>query len=140
MTKEFWINLPVKDINRSKAFFAQLGFTFNPQFPGGDNAASLLIGQKGVVLMLFDEPTFKSFVNTEVSDATHAAEVLLSIDAESKEEVDEMARKATDAGGKTNHQPGEMTGWMYGCVFSDPDGHRWNVLYMNMSKMPGSTS
>ena len=60
---------------------------------------------------------------------------MLSIDAESKEEVDEIAQKALDAGGKTNHQPGEMQGWMYGCVFSDIDGHKWNVLYMDMSKM-----
>ena len=136
MTKEFWISLPVKDINKSKEFFTKLGFSFNTQYGNSDNSASLLIGQKNAVVMLFDEPTFKSFTKNEVANTTQATEVLLSIDAESKEEVDEMARKAVDAGGKSNHQPTEMKGWMYGCVFTDIDGHRWNVLYMDMSKMP----
>ena len=85
--------------------------------------------------MLFNETTFEGFTNSKVSDATDASEVLLSIGVESKEEVDEIASKAVAAGGRTNHKPGEMQGWMYGCVFTDPDGHRWNVLYMDMSKM-----
>lgn len=134
MTKEIWINLPVKDVARSKAFFSRLGFSFNTQYGNSDNSASLLIGQKNVVVMLFDEPTFKSFTNNEV--AKQGTEVLLSIDAESKVEVDEMAKKAVAAGGTTNHKPSDMTGWMYGCVFADLDGHLWNVLYMDMNKMP----
>lgn len=133
--KQFWINLPVKDVKRSKEFFGKLGFQFNQQYGDQPNSASLLLGEKGVVVMLFDELTFKGFTNTEVSDCKQT-EVLLSIDAQSKEEVDEMAKKAVEAGGASNHQPSQMQGWMYGCVFSDPDGHRWNVLYMDMSKMP----
>lgn len=135
MTKEFWINLPVKNIKKSKAFFAELGFKFNTQHGNSENSASLLIGDKNVVVMLFDEPTFSSFTNTEIANTNQAAEVLLSIDAQSKDEVDEMATKAIKAGGSSNHKPTEMTGWMYGCVFSDIDGHKWNVLYMDMSKM-----
>ncbi|MBO9153804.1 VOC family protein [Chitinophaga sp. GCM10012297] len=133
--KQFWINLPVKDVKRSKEFFGKLGFQFNPQYGDQPNSASLLLGDKGVVVMLFDEPTFKGFTNTEVADRKQT-EVLLSIDAQSKEEVDEMAKKAVEAGGASSHKPSQMQGWMYGCVFSDPDGHRWNVLYMDMSKMP----
>ena len=87
--------------------------------------------------MLFDETAFKSFTNNEIADTKQATEVLLSIDAESKEEVDEMVMKAVNAGGKSNHKPSEMKGWMYGCVFTDLDGHQWNVLYMNMDKAPG---
>ncbi len=136
MVKEFWINLPVKNIAKSKEFFTQLGFSFNSQYGNSDNSASLLVGQKNVVVMLFDEPTFKSFTGTDITDTARASEVLLSIDAESKEEVDEMARKAIAAGGASNHEPKPMQGWMYGCIFSDPDGHRWNVLHMDMSKMP----
>jgi predicted lactoylglutathione lyase len=136
MTKQFWVNLPVKDINRSKEFFTTLGFQFNTQRGNGPNSACLLVGEKNIVVMLFDEPTFKSFTGTGISDAATSAEVLLSIDAESKEEVDEMAKKAVAAGGSSTHKPSEMQGFMYGCVFSDPDGHRWNVLYMDMSKMP----
>lgn len=136
MTKEIWINLPVKDVTKSKVFFTKLGFSFNTQYGNSDNSASLLIGQKNVVVMLFDEPTFKSFTNNELVNTKQATEVLLSIDAESKEEVDEMATKAVAAGGSSNHKPSDMIGWMYGCVFADLDGHLWNVLYMDMSKMP----
>jgi uncharacterized protein len=136
MAKDFWVNLPVKDINKSKDFFTALGFSFNTQYGNSDNSACLLIGEKKVVVMLFDEATFKGFTNAEIANTAQATEVLLSIGAESKEEVDEMAAKAVAAGGKSKHKPYEMHGWMYGCVFSDPDGHQWNVLYMDMSKMP----
>ncbi len=137
MVKQFWLNLPVKDIAKSKAFFAKMGFRFNPQYGNSDNSASLLIGEKDVVVMLFEEAFFKNCSGGNgvvVSSAT--TEVLLSIDAQSKEEVDEMAKKAVEAGGTSSHQPTEMNGWMYGCLFADVDGHRWNVLYMDMSKMP----
>lgn len=132
--KQFWINLPVKDIKRSKDFFSTMGFKFNPNYGDNPNSASLLVGDKDVVVMLFDQPTFKSFINCDL--ANKSTEVLLSIDAQSKEEVDEMASKAIAAGGSSDHKPSAMNGWMYGCVFADPDGHRWNVLYMDMSKMP----
>lgn len=138
MTKQFWINLPVKDVNLSREFFSKLGFRFNSQFGNSANSAAMQIGEKDVTVMLFDEPTFKGFVeNCGLADTGKGVEVLLSIDAESKEEVDALAQKAVDAGGKSNHKPHEMHGWMYGCLFTDPDGHSWNVLYMDMSKMPG---
>ncbi|MES2649098.1 MAG: VOC family protein [Bacteroidota bacterium] len=137
MTKDLWINLPVKNLALSKAFFTRLGFTFNLQQGNSDNSACLLIGQKNVVVMLFDEPTFKGFINSNIVTAGNGNEVLFSLGVESKEEVDDLAQKAIDAGGSSNHQPSEMRGWMYGCVFTDLDGHKWNVLYMDMSKMPG---
>jgi predicted lactoylglutathione lyase len=137
MTKQFWINLPVKDVSVSKEFFGKLGFRFNSQFGNGPGSAAMQVGEKDVIVMLFEEATFKGFVeNCGLADTTKGVEVLLSIDAESKEEVDELAQKAVEAGGKSNHKPGEMDGWMYGCLFTDPDGHSWNVLYMDMSKMP----
>ncbi len=136
MTTDLWINLPVKNIARSKAFFKQLGFTFNLQHGNSANSASLLIGQKNVVVMLFDEPTFKGFMNSDFVSTGHGNEVLLSLGVESKEEADDLAQKAIDAGGSSNHIPSVMQGWMYGCVFTDLDGHKWNVLYMDMSKMP----
>ncbi len=136
MTKKFWINLPVRDIKRSVDFFTKLGFKFNTRQGNTANSACLLLGDQEVVVMLFSEPAFKGFTNNEIADTQKATEVLLSIDAESKEEVDEFIKKAVQAGGRSDHQPGEMKGWMYGSVFSDPDGHRWNVLYMDMSRMP----
>ena len=135
MAKDFWLNLPVKDITKSKAFFADLGFKFNPQYQS-DNSASLLLGEKNIVVMLFEEPTFRGFTSNAIADTQQGTEVLLSFDAQSKEEVDEIIQKVLDAGGTSNHKPTEMTGWMYGCVFTDIDGHRWNILHMDMSKMP----
>ena len=136
MTKEFWINLPVKDIHRSKAFFQKLGFRFNEAHGGPPNSACMLVGAKNVVVMLFEEPMFKGFVGHSISDTAKGTEVLFSIDAENREEVDELAQKAEAAGGTVYGPPGENGGWMYGCGFIDLDGHRWNVLYMDMSKLP----
>jgi predicted lactoylglutathione lyase len=136
MTKEIWINLPVKDINKSKEFFTRLGFSLNTKFGNSDVCASILIGSKNVVVMLFAEQVFKGFISGEIADVTQGTEVLFSIDAETREEVDEIAKKAEDAGGTILSKPAENQGWMYGCAFSDLDGHKWNVLYMDMSKMP----
>jgi len=139
MTKSIWINLPVKNINRSREFYTSLGFSFNSRHGNTDHSAALAIGKKEVVVMLFDEPAFKNFTGSEIADTATVAEVLLSIDASGKEEVDEMAARAVMAGGKSDHVPTIMTGWMYGCIFSDPDGHRWNVLFMDMEQMPGKS-
>lgn len=136
MTKEIWINLPVKDVNKSKDFFTQIGFNLNPKFPGGKDMASLMVGEKNVVVMLFQESVFKGFTQIELTDTSKGSEVLFSFDAESREEVDEMAQKVKDAGGTIFSKPGESQGWMYGFAFIDPDGHRWNMLYMDFSKMP----
>lgn len=136
MTKELWINLPVKDVNKSKEFFTAIGFTINKNAPASDSSASFLIGSKNIVMMLFEESVFQRFTNHTVTDTGKSTEILLSFDAESRQEVDELARKVTTAGGKVFAQPGESQGWMYAFGFADPDGHRWNVLYMDMAKMP----
>jgi predicted lactoylglutathione lyase len=127
--KQFWINLPVKDVSKSREFFTGIGFKFSDGQGNSPHSAPLLLGEKGVIVMLFDEPTFKGFIgNGPIS--TNATEVLLSIDAQSKEEVDELVKKVIGAGGTSTHRPSEMKGPMYGCVFTDIDGHRWNVLYI----------
>jgi predicted lactoylglutathione lyase len=136
MTKELWINLPVKDLAKSKEFFTKMGFKFNPRDENNQEMAGMSIGEKNIMVMLFPEATLKSFIQTELTDTTKSNEVIFSIDAESREEVDEMARKAEAAGGTVFGKPAEIQGWMYGCGFADLDGHRWNVLYMDMSKMP----
>ncbi len=136
MTKEIWMNLPVKNIAASKEFFTKIGFSFNLQFGNTEHSACLLVGSKNVVVMLFEESLFKSFTQNEIADTKKVNEVLFSIDAESREEVDELARKAAAAGGIVFGKPEENQGWMYGCGFTDLDGHRWNVLFMDKSKMP----
>jgi predicted lactoylglutathione lyase len=98
---------------------------------------SMYIGNKKVVLNLFPAAVFEGFSNTSVNDTANSAEVLFSLGADSRSEVDAMAKKAVDAGGILYGKPGEKDGWMYGCGLIDPDGHRWNVLFMDMSKMPG---
>ncbi len=134
MTKELWINLPVKDLKKSKAFFSSIGFLPNTDFIS-EEAESFFIGSKNIVLMLFTEEAFKGFTGNNIADTKKGTEVLFSIDAESAEEVDDLAKKAVAAGGTLFGEPGGE-GWMYGCGFADLDGHCWNVLFMDMDKMP----
>ena len=138
MINNLWLNLPVKDVDKAREFFVAVGLKLNSQYGNSRDSASFLIGPKETCVMLFSEATFKSFTQNETADAHRASEVLISIGAESREEVDELARKAKAAGGDLFAPPGEKGGWMYGCAFADLDGHRWNVLYMDMTKMPQS--
>ena len=135
MAKELWINLPVKDIHKSKDFFLQLGFSFKSEYGNTEVSAAMTIGEKDIVVMLFEETTFKDFTQHEITNTKESSEVLFSFDAESKEAVDEMSEKVLKAGGLIFGKPGGNE-WLYGFGFTDPDGHRWNVLHMDMSKMP----
>ncbi|MBC7616892.1 MAG: extradiol dioxygenase [Pedobacter sp.] len=137
MIKEIWFNLPVINIQKSVDFFTQLGFMPNTRFPFTDTMASFFIGEKKMVMMLFTNAQIAEFSGNKVADTTQGTEVLFSIDAESKEEVDEMLQKAEAAGGSIYAHGGEKDGWMYGGGFVDLDGHRWNLLYMDFSKMKG---
>ena len=135
MTKEIWANLPVADIEKSVAFFTKLGFERNEKFPFTATMASFFVGAKSrFVMMLFKNEVLENFSGNKISDTSKGTEVLFSIDAESKEEVDEMLQKAEDAGGTIYARGGEKDGWMYGGGFVDLDGHRWNLLYMDFSK------
>ncbi|MBC7829665.1 MAG: VOC family protein [Chitinophagaceae bacterium] len=136
MTKELWINLPVKDVKKSREFFTKIGFIQNTHFPETEQMSSVFAGTKSIVIMLCAEPVFQGFSQNKIADTKQSTEVLFSFDAESRDEVDELAEKVTAAGGNVFAKPGENQGWMYGCAFTDPDGHRWNVLHMDMSKMP----
>ena len=136
MPREFWINLPVKDVGRSRAFFEKIGFAFNEARSSAEMAC-MVIGEKGVVVMLFPEAAFKGFAHNDVADPGRGTEVLFSIDAETRDAVDVMAREADAAGGAVFSAPREAEGWMYGAGFADPDGHRWSILYMDQGKMPG---
>ena len=136
MPNDIWINLPVKDVSKSTEFFTRIGFSPKPGPGNSDHSASFTIGSKQVVLMLFAEAVFQGFVANPVSNTGTASEVLFSLGAQSREEVDRMAKNAEEAGGSVFAPPHENQGWMYGCGFADLDGHRWNVLYMDSSKIP----
>ncbi len=137
MTKEIWINLPVKDINKAVTFFTKMGFTLNERNPVTETMASFFIGEKKMVLMLFRDDVLSGFSGSNIADTSKGNEVLFSIDAESPQEVDEMLQKAENAGGTIYAKGGEKDGWMYGGGFIDLDGHRWSLLHMDFSKMPG---
>lgn len=134
--KTIWLNLPIKNIKKSKAFFKAIGFRENPIHSKMKHLASFLIGENDFVMMLFPEASFKSFSGNEIADINKGTEVLINIDAQSKQEVDEMAETVRRAGGKVFADPGESQGWMYAFGFEDLDGHRWSMLYMDMGKMP----
>lgn len=136
MIKEIWINLPVKDVKRTKDFFTKIGFTLNTEYPDTDHSVSFMVGNKDVIIMFFAESVFKSFTQHVLTDTKQSSEVLFSFDAQSHKEVDDMAEKVKNAGGDIFSQPKENQGWMYGFAFADPDGHRWNMLHMDLSKIP----
>ena len=134
MSKQIFVNLPVKDLKRSIDFFTQLGFTFNLQFTD-EKAACLIINEGSIYAMLLTEPMFKNFTKKEIADATKTTEVLIAIDIETKEKVDELVKKAAEAGGSI-YADAQDHGWMYQHGFADPDGHQWELLYMDMDKVP----
>jgi predicted lactoylglutathione lyase len=135
MESQFWLNLPSKDLNKAKEFFTKIGFKINERH-SSPQMLGLLMGQNQIALNIFPEEIFKSFTRHTITNTKDSAEVLFSIAAANPAEVDAMAKKAVAAGGTLYAEPGEKDGWMYGCGFTDLDGHRWNVLFMDMSKMP----
>ena len=137
MTKEIWLNLPVKDVLKSRAFYEQIGFTFNPNDdPNNHTMQCMFVGQKNFVVMLFPEETLQQFSRIDLNDTKKTSQFLISIDAESREEVDELTAKAKAAGGLIYAEPTEIQGWMYGSGLTDLDGHRWNTLFMDHKKTP----
>ncbi len=130
MATKIFVNLPVKDLDKSKEFFTKPGFSFNPQF-SDDKAACLVIGEN-IFAMLLTEPFFKTFTKKEISDVKKNTEVLIALDAESREKVNEIVKKAEEAGGSVYRDP-EDHGWMYGHSFADSDGHQWEVLWMDQN-------
>ena len=131
MIKDVWINLPVKDLAKSALFYEGIGLARNPGPGNTENSACFAI-----VLMLFAESAFVGFTNNALADCRTGTEVLFSVGMEGRAQVDELAKRAKSAGGKIFREPGESNGFMYGCGIIDPDGHRWNALYMEFSKMP----
>lgn len=129
MATSIFLNLPVKDLKKTKEFFLKLGYTFNQQFTD-EKAASLVISEN-IYAMLITEPYFKTFIpNNEIADTGKAKEVLVALSADSRQQVDELADKAIAAGGKKFRDP-EDHGFMYSRSFEDLDGHVWEVFWMN---------
>jgi uncharacterized protein len=132
MITKIFVNLPVKDLNKTVEFFTKLGFTFNPQFTD-ENATCMIVGEN-IFVMLLVEKFFKTFTKKEISDTTKYTEAIVAISAESKEEVDQMIKKVVDAGGSEPRDPQDY-GWMYARSFEDINGHLWDIFYMDESAM-----
>jgi predicted lactoylglutathione lyase len=126
--RKVFINLPVHDLQRSMAFFAGLGFTFNSRFTD-HNAACMILSEDGYVMLLTEE-MFRRFVKRPISDANTQTEVLIALSCESRAEVDELVHKAVAAGGAHAMVPQDH-GFMYAWSFHDLDGHHWEVLWMD---------
>jgi predicted lactoylglutathione lyase len=128
MHKQIIINLPVKDLDKSRAFFSALGYSFNPQFCN-ERAAMMVIADGSIHAMLMTEDFFKTLIDKPLAQAKEANEVVLCLTCESREEVDSLIAKAVTAGGRTPHPP-EDHGFMYDQGFEDLDGHLWNLVWM----------
>jgi uncharacterized protein len=128
MGSRIFVNLPVKDLRKSVEFFTRLGFSFDPQFT--DETATCMIVGQDIFIMLLNHAKFRTFTPNPICDARKSTEVLVCLSCESRLEVDEMVRKAVASGGNTYKQP-EDHGFMYGHGFQDPDGHIWELMWMD---------
>jgi uncharacterized protein len=126
--RHLFVTIPVADLQRSKAFFAALGFTFDPNF-SGETAACMVVGEQASV-MLGSHETFAQYSHRPMADPTTHALALFSFNVQTREEVDTVAAAALAAGGVEADGP-EDHGFMYSRSFFDLDGHGWQVMWMN---------
>ncbi|MCB2408998.1 VOC family protein [Hymenobacter lucidus] len=130
MATNIFVNLPVKDLNASVAFFTQLGFSFNPQM--ADERGTCMVISDTINVMLLVEPFFQTFTGKPLVDAHQANEFIICLSVDSRTEVDRIADAALAAGGQSvAQQPENEMEFMYDRNFQDLDGHLWNVMYMD---------
>ncbi len=130
MSKKIFVNLPVKSLDTAVTFFSALGFTFNQQFT--DENATCMVISDDIYAMLLVEPFFQMFTKKPIADTSQVTEVLIALSVDSRDEVDELADKAMAAGGGYLNDPQDQ-GFMYTRSFNDPDGHGWEILFMEPS-------
>ena len=135
MSRMIFPNLAVKDLDRSVSFFTGLGFTFDPRFT--DDTATAMIVNEQATVMLLTESKFAEFTTRELADPTKHTESIIAVSAESREDVDAFADKALELGGSPAKEPMDF-GFMYGRSFHDPDGHHWEVVWMDPAALEQS--
>jgi predicted lactoylglutathione lyase len=133
MARKIFVNLPIQDMERSQAFFRQLGFSFNPQFTNEQGACMVI--SEDIFTMLLVQPFFQTFTKKPVADAKKTTEVLVCLSCDSREEVDTLVRKALAAGGTAPNAPQDH-GFMYSHGFEDLDGHVWELVWMDPAAQP----
>lgn len=130
MPKLVFINLPVANLDRANAFYEAIGAVKNPQF--SDHTATCMVFSETIYAMLLTHDKFRQFTPKKIADARETSEVLICLSADSRDEVDNIVAKATSAGGRADPGPKQDYGFMYGRSFEDPDGHIWEVMWMDV--------
>ena len=130
MAKMIFVNLPVSDLSRSTAFYEAVGATRNPQF--SDHTASCMVISETIYAMLLTHEKYRQFTSKKIADAKTTSEVMLCLSADSRAAVDDLVAKATATGGTADPTPTQDYGFMYGRSFEDPDGHIWEVMWMDV--------
>ncbi|WP_338446146.1 VOC family protein [Pelagerythrobacter marensis] len=134
MPRMIFVNLPVADLDRSKAFYEAVGFTNNPQF--SDENAACMVWSEAIHVMLLKHDFWKTFTSKAIPDAKASAQVMLALSHDSVADVDAIVERAGEAGGSLDPTPRQDLGFMYGRSFEDPDGHIWENAFMDMSAVP----
>ena len=130
MPKMIFVNLPVADLKRATAFYESIGATKNPQF--SDDTASCMVFSETIYAMLLTHEKYKQFTSKKIVDAKTDSEVMIALSADSREDVDALAGKAKAGGGTADPIPTQDFGFMYSRSFEDPDGHIWEVVWMDV--------
>ncbi len=130
MSRMIFVNLPVADLPKSRAFYEAIGFTNNPQFT--DETAACMVLTDAIYVMLLTHEKFAQFTTREIADSQKTAQMLLALSCDSRAGVDEITNAALAAGGRTAHDPEDL-GFMYSTGFFDPDGHGWGPFFMDMA-------
>ena len=128
--KKIWSNLAVSDLDRTTKFYNALGFKPNGKHSVTKELTSFLVGDNNFVLHFFLKTVIESNVKIKFGDLKNGIEIMFTLSAESKDEVDNWAKEVEKAGGKIISKPEEFGEGYYGFVFADPDGHTFNVFYM----------
>jgi predicted lactoylglutathione lyase len=131
MAKLIFVNLPVTDLARATAFYEAIGARKNPQFC--DATASCMVFSETIHAMLLTHEKFRLFTPKPIADARSSSAVLICLSADSRAEVDDTVARAGAAGGRIDPGPKQDHGFMYGRSFEDPDGHIWEVMWMDMA-------
>ncbi len=134
MGKQIFVNLPVNDLPKAKAFYEAIGATINPRF--SDDTAACMVLSETIFVMLLTRDKWALFTKKPIADARHASEVMLAVSAEERKAVDAIVDAAGANGGKVDVNPPQDHGFMYGRSFEDVDGHIWEAVFMDMSQMP----
>ena len=133
MPRMIFVNLPVTDLDRSVAFYRALGAEQNSQF--SDETAAMMRFTDEINVMLLTHDKYRQFTPKPIADAHASSQVLLCLSSESRGAVDDTVERAAGAGGRLDAGPTQDFGWMYCRSFEDPDGHHWEVVWMDMDAL-----